>query len=246
MLGSKDAEKLLPLEISESDLAGKFDHTNLQPDATPANIELLCKEAKEHGFFAVCINPCYVRLAHEVLAGTPVKVCTVVGFPLGANSRSTKLFEAEVALGDKADEIDMVMNIGLFKSGRVKEVTEEIAAVVSKVKSAGPEKIAKVIIESALLTANEIEVACKIVVDSGADFIKTSTGFSRAGGATIEALNIINRHRGKLKVKAAGGIRDLNTALSMLRAGADRLGASSSVSILRELRERTRQGAWSS
>jgi deoxyribose-phosphate aldolase len=103
-----------------------------------------------------------------------------------------------------------------------------------------------VIIESALLTANEIEVACKIVVDSGADFIKTSTGFSRAGGATIEALNIINRHRGKLKVKAAGGIRDLNTALSMLRAGADRLGASSSVSILRELRERTRQGAWSS
>jgi deoxyribose-phosphate aldolase len=231
--------------ICESDLAGKFDHTNLQPYATAADIELLCQEAKEHRFFAVCVNPCYVRLAGEVLAGTPVRVCTVAGFPLGANARSTKLFETERALGDKADEIDTVMNIGFFKSGRLAEVTDEIGEIVSKVKSTSPGKIAKVIIESALLTPNEIEIACQIVRDSGADFIKTSTGFSKAGGATLEALKIIDLHRGRLKVKAAGGIKDLDTALSMLRAGADRLGASASVSILRELRERTRQGTQS-
>jgi deoxyribose-phosphate aldolase len=239
---SSNPEKWLQVEISESEFAGKFDHTNLQPEATVADIELLCTEAKDHNFFAVCVNPCYVRLARDVLAATPVRVCTVIGFPLGANCRSTKLFETEVALGDGADEIDMVMNIGFFKSGRLAEVTQEIGEVVRKVKSGDPEKIAKVIIESALLTPREVELACKIVGDNGADFIKTSTGFSRAGGTTLEALQIINLHRGKLKVKAAGGIKDLKTALLMLDAGADRLGASSSVSILRALRERTRQG----
>ena len=239
---SSNSEKWLQVEISESDLAGKFDHTNLQPEATLANIELLCTEAKNHNFFAVCINPCHVRFARDLLAGTPVRVCTVIGFPLGANCGSTKLYETEVALGDRADEIDVVMNIGFLKSGRLGEVTQEIGEVVRKVKSGDPEKIAKVIIESALLTPREIELACKVAGDTGADFIKTSTGFSRAGGATLEALKIINLHRGKLKVKAAGGIKDLKTALLMLGAGADRLGASSSVSILRELRERTRQG----
>jgi deoxyribose-phosphate aldolase len=233
-------DKWRQLEISEADLASKFDHTNLQPDATMADIELLCKEAKDHGFLAVCINPCYVRLAREVLVGSPVKVCTVVGFPLGANARSTKLLEAEVALNDKADEIDVVMNIGWFKSGRSAEVAEEIGQIVTAAKSARADEIVKVIIESALLMPDEIKLACQVVNQSGADFIKTSTGFSRAGGATLEALKIINVHRGKLKVKAAGGIKDLSTALAMLQTGVDRLGASSSVSILSELRERTR------
>jgi deoxyribose-phosphate aldolase len=147
---------------------------------------------------------------------------------------------------DGADEIDMVMSIGFFKSGRLVEVTEEISEIVAKVKTASAEKIVKIIIESALLTPKEIELACKIVGESGADFIKTSTGFSRAGGVTLEALRIINVHRGKLKVKAAGGIKDFHTAFSMLRAGADRIGASSSVSILSELRELTRQVTQSS
>src|SRR5579864_4793709 len=135
MPGSENIEKRLPLEISEADLACKFDHTNLKPDATVADIELLCKEAKDHGFFAVCINPCYVRLARDVLFGSSVKVCTVVGFPLGANARSIKLVETEVAIGDEADEIDMVMNIGWFKSGRSAQVTEEIRQIVNRVKS---------------------------------------------------------------------------------------------------------------
>jgi len=237
MPGSEHNPKPLQSEISEANLASKFDHTNLQPDATAADIELLCREAKDHDFFAVCINPCYVRLARNVLSGSPVKVFTVVGFPLGANASSTKLAETETGLRDGAEEIDMVMNIGAFKSGRTAEVIEEIRQVVRIVKSAGAEKICKVIVESALLTSSEIEQACKIVNTAGADFIKTSTGFSKAGGATIEAVDLMNRNRGKLKVKAAGGIKDLNTALSMLYAGADRLGSSRSVAILAELRE---------
>jgi len=237
MPGSEHAKKPLLAEISEANLASKFDHTNLQPDATAADIELLCREAKDHSFFAVCINPCHVRLARNVLSGSPVKVCTVVGFPLGANASSTKLAETETALRDGAEEIDMVMNIGGFKSGRTAEIIEEIRQIVGIVKSASTEKICKVIVESALLTLNEIEQACKIVNTGGADFIKTSTGFSKAGGATVEVVEFMNCNRGKLKVKAAGGIKDLNTALAMLCAGADRLGSSRSVSILAELRE---------
>lgn len=237
MPGSEHTKKPLQVEISAANLASKVDHTNLQPDATAADIELLCREAKDHSFFAVCINPCYVRLARNVLSGSPVKVCTVVGFPLGANASSTKQAETETALRDGAEEIDMVMNIGGFKSGQTAEVIEEIRQIVSIVKSAGAEKICKVIVESALLTSSEIERACKMVNAGGADFIKTSTGFSKAGGATVEAVNLMNRNRGKLKVKAAGGIKDLNTALAMLYAGADRLGTSRSVAILAELRE---------
>lgn len=242
MAGSDNVDKWPPEELFEANLARKFDHTNLQPDATVSDIESLCREAREHRFFAVCINACYARLAQELLRRTPVKVCTVVGFPLGANASRTKLVETEVALADQADEIDMVMNIGWFKSGRLAEVADEIGQIVRKIKSGSAEKISKVIIETALLTPNEIEQACKIVSGSGADFIKTSTGFSKAGGATVEALQIIRLHRKNLKVKAAGGIRDLDTALSMLRAGADRLGASSSVSILAELRTYIQEG----
>lgn len=223
--------------ISKDELARKFDHTNLQQEATEGDITRLCEEAVRCGFFAVCVNPCYVRLAGTLLSGTSVKICTVADFPLGANIASIKVAETEEALGQGADEIDVVMNVGLFKSGRTAEVETELRQVADKIKSAGASKISKVIIETGLLSSKEIEVACKIVNQSGADFIKTSTGFSKAGGATIEALEIIQRHRGKLKVKAAGGIRNLDTALAMLRAGADRLGASQSVSILEELQK---------
>ena len=223
--------------ISKEELARKFDHTNLQQDATEGDITRLCQEAVRCGFFAVCLNPCYVRLARNLLSVSSVKVCTVVGFPLGAGTTSIKIAEAKEALRDGADEIDVVMNVGLFKSAKTAEVENELRQIVDKIRSAGASKVCKVIIETGLLSPKEIEVACKIVNQSGADFIKTSTGFSKAGGATIEALEIINRHRGRLKVKAAGGIRNLDTALAMLRAGADRLGASQSVSILEELQK---------
>lgn len=221
--------------IPKDELARKFDHTNLQQDATEADVALLCREAAKYGFFAVCVNPCYVRLSRDLLSGTSVRVCTVIGFPLGANTTRTKLAETEGTLGDGADEIDVVMNVGLFKSGKTAEVQTELYQIVSTIKSAGANKVCKVIVETALLNTTEIELACQMVNESGADFIKTSTGFGKAGGATIEALEIIKRHRGKLRIKAAGGIRNLFTALTMLRAGADRLGASQSVSIVEEL-----------
>lgn len=223
--------------ISKDELARKFDHTNLQQEATESDIALLCQEAAEQSFFAVCVNPSYVRRVRVLLRKTSVKDCTVVGFPLGANTTGTKLAETEEALRDGADEIDVVMNVGLFKSGKIAEVETELRQIASNVKSAGVDRICKVIVEAGLLNAAEIELACKIVNHSGADFIKTSTGFSKAGGATIEAVEIMNRHRGRLKIKAAGGIRDLNTALALLRAGADRLGASQSVSILKEFQQ---------
>jgi deoxyribose-phosphate aldolase len=228
--------------ISKDDLACKFDHTNLQQEATESDIALLCKEAAACGFFAVCVNPSYVQMVRDLLRKTSVKVCTVVGFPLGADTTGTKLAETEEALHEGADEIDVVMNVGLFKSGKIAEVETELGKVASSVKSAGADNVCKVIVETGLLNAAEIELTCKIVNHSGADFIKTSTGFSKAGGATIEAVEltiyallIFNRLGGCLNKKAAGGIRNLNTALALLRAGADRLGASQSVAILDEL-----------
>ena len=223
--------------ISKDELARKFDHTNLQQEATESDIVLLCKEAAACGFFAVCVNPSYVRIVRHLLRKTSVKVCAVVGFPLGANTTGTKLAETAEALHGGADEIDVVMNVGLFKSGKTAEVETELGKIASSVKSGGVDRICKVIVEAGLLNPAEIDLACKIVNHSGADFIKTSTGFSKAGGATIEAVEIMNRHRGRLKIKAAGGIRSLNTALALLRAGADRLGASQSVSILKELQQ---------
>lgn len=221
--------------ISKDELARKFDHTNLQQEATESDITLLCKEAAEHGFFAVCVNPSYVRMVRDLLRKTSVKVCTVVGFPLGANTTTTKLAETEEALREGADEFDVVMNVGLFKSGKIAEVETELRKIARSVQAAGADKVCKVIVEAGLLNATEIELTCKIVNHSGADFIKTSTGFGNAGGASIEAVEIMNRYRGRLKIKAAGGIKNLNTALALLRAGADRLGASQSVSILKEL-----------
>ncbi len=223
--------------ISKDDLARKFDHTNLQQEATESDIALLCKEAAENGFFAVCVNPSYVRRVRDLLRKTSVKVCTVVGFPLGANTTGTKLAETAEALHEGTDEIDVVMNVGLFKSGKIAEVETDLRQIASSVQSAGADRICKVIVEAGLLSAAEIELTCKIVNHSGADFIKTSTGFSKAGGANIEAVQIMSRYRGRLKIKAAGGIRNLNTALALLRAGADRLGASQSVSILKELQQ---------
>ena len=221
--------------ISKDELARKFDHTNLQQEATESDITLLCQEAAGHGFFAVCVNPFYTRLVRNLLRNTPIKVCTVVGFPLGANTTGTKLTETEEALRNGADEIDVVMNVGLFKGGKVAEAETELRQIASSVKSVGTDRLCKVIVEAGLLNAAEIELACQIVNRSGADFIKTSTGFSKAGGATVQAVEIMNRHRGKLKIKAAGGIRNLDRAQALLRAGADRLGASQSVAILNQL-----------
>src|ERR1700730_661342 len=200
--------------ISKDELARKFDHTNLQQEATELDIALLCKEAAACGFFAVCVNPSNVQMVRELLRKTSVKVCTVVGFPLGANTTGTKLAETEEALHDGADEIDVVMNVGLFKSGKIAEVETELRQIASSVKSAGADRICKVSVEGGLFDAAELELNCGIVNHSGADFIKTSTGFSKAGGATIEAVQIMNPHRGRLKIKAAGGLGPLNRPLA--------------------------------
>src|ERR1700730_3953769 len=171
--------------ISKDELARKFGHTNLQQEATESDIALLSKEAAENGYYAVCVKPSHVQRVRDLLRKTSVKVCTVAEFPLGANTTGTKLAETEEALRDGADEIDVVMDVGLFKSGNIAEVETELQQIASSVKSAGVDRICKVIVETGLLNAAEIELACKIVDQSGADFIKTSTGFSKAGGATI-------------------------------------------------------------
>src|SRR4029077_20436127 len=164
--------------ISKDELARKFDHTNLQQEATESDIVLLCKEAAACGFFAVCVNPLYVRMVRDLLRKTSVKVCTVVGFPLGANTTGTKLAETAEALHEGADEIDVVMNAGLFKSGKIAEVETELQKNAGSVKSGCCDRICKLFVEAGLLKPAEIDLACKIVNHNGADFIKTSPGFS--------------------------------------------------------------------
>lgn len=215
--------------IKPEQLAPMIDHTLLRPDARPEEIERLCREARENGFAAVCVNSCYVPLVSRLLKGSSVKVCTVVGFPLGAASTESKVFEAEWAVRQGAQEVDMVMNLGWFKAGETARVQEEMAAVVKA--SAGA--LVKVILETCLLTGEEIRRACALAERAGARFVKTSTGFS-SGGATVEAVKIMKESVGqRLMVKASGGIRDLASALAMVEAGADRIGTSSGVKILR-------------
>jgi len=207
-----------------------IDHTLLRPDAIPAEVEKLCVEAREHSFCTVCINPCYVPLASRVLRGSGVGVCTVIGFPLGASSSRTKAFEADAAVKEGAAELDMVLTIGLLKAGENEQVREGIEEVVE----ASWGRAVKVIIETCLLTNEEKERAARIVVDAGAAFVKTSTGFS-TGGATVEDVALLRRVVGPdFGVKAAGGIRDLLTARKMVEAGATRIGTSSGVKIAAE------------
>lgn len=212
-------------------IAGMIDHTLLKPDATRAQIEQLCKEGRKYNFVTVCVNPVWVKLCKELLAGSEVKICTVSGFPLGASKSEIKAKEAEEAIKDGADEIDMVMNIGAFKTGDFKLVEEDIKAVRSVI---GKDNILKVIIEVALLTNEEKVKAAEIVKSCGADFVKTSTGFGY-GGATIEDVKLLRKIAGEnMGVKASGGIRDYQTAMNLIQAGANRIGTSSGVLIVQE------------
>ena len=199
-------------------IAKYIDHTILKQDARKEDIERITAEAREYGFASVCVNSCWVKLCHSLLEGTDVKVCTVVGFPLGA------------AVADGADEIDMVLNVGYLKSGMLKEVYEDIVAV----RKACREKTLKVIIETCLLTDDEKIEACRIAERAGADFVKTSTGFSTGGAAVEDIVLMHDAVGGRIKVKASGGIRTLADAEAMIRAGASRIGASAGVSIVKE------------
>ncbi len=207
-----------------------FDHTLLKPEATPEDIKKLCREAKEHDFYSVCVNGCYVALAKEELENTDVKVAAVVGFPLGAMSPEAKAGETTMACDDGASEIDMVINIGWLKEGKYDEVRDDIAAVVACADEFDAE--VKVIIETCLLTDEEKIKACELSLEAGAAFVKTSTGFSTGGATEADVALMRKTVRNEAKVKASGGIRDLETTLKMIEAGADRIGASASVSIL--------------
>ena len=213
------------------DIAKYIDHTNLRAYATKEDIIKLCSEAKEYGFHAVCVNPYRVRLAKKELEGSRVKVASVIGFPLGATPTEVKVFEAEKALEDGADELDMVINIGALKDRDYEYVKRDIEAVVQIAHKRGA--IVKVIIETCYLSDEEKETACRLAMEAGADFVKTSTGFG-SGGAAVEDVKLMRRIVGdKLGVKAAGGIKDYETALAMIKAGANRIGASRGVEIVR-------------
>ncbi len=215
-------------------ILNKFiDHTLLKPDATRAQIEKLCAEAREYHFATVCVNLCWVKLAADLLAGSDVKVCCVVGFPLGATTTLVKMFEADQAIDAGATEIDMVMNVGALKSGLLDFVRTDIAGV-HKSCNAGRKHHAllKVILETCLLTDDEKRQACLLAKEAGADFVKTSTGFS-TGGATIADVKLMREVVGEeMGVKASGGVRSRADALAMIEAGANRLGTSSGVAIM--------------
>lgn len=209
-----------------------FDHTILKPEATEADVIKLCGEAKEHGFYAVCVNSSYVPLAVAQLEGTAVQIAAVVGFPLGACSTEAKAFETDWACGEGAKEIDMVIHIGALKEKRYDYVLEDISTVVAI--ASEYDAIVKVILETSLLTDEEVVKACELSREAGAAFVKTSTGFSTAG-ATAHHVALMKKTVGDdLLVKASGGIRDYKKAKEMIDAGADRIGASASVEILKE------------
>lgn len=206
-----------------------IDHTLLKPEVTKQQILQLCQEAKEYDFAAVCVNPVWVRLCAEQLAGTGVKVATVVGFPLGATTPEVKAFETRQAVEQGATEIDMVLNVGALKSGDKDLVKRDILSVVQ---AAGNQAIVKVILETGVLNDQEIMEASQISVEAGAHFVKTSTGFG-PGGATIHHVKLMRETVGpNIGVKASGGVRDLQTAEAMIKAGASRIGASAGVSIV--------------
>lgn len=215
--------------LKNTDLARIIDHTLLKPEATREQIAALCREAVENNFYSVCINPYWVPTAAELLQGSPVKVCTVIGFPLGATTTRTKALEAEEAIAQGANEVDMVLNIGALKSGAYDLVLNDIKAVV---KSAQGKAIVKVILETGLLNETEKIKACELSVAAGANFVKTSTGFG-PGGATVDDISLMRRTVGpEMGVKASGGVRDYDTAVAMIKAGASRIGTSSGIKII--------------
>lgn len=211
------------------DIAKFIDHTILKPETRKEDVIKVCNEAKECGFYSVCVNPYYVPLAKKELEGSDVKITSVVGFPLGATTKEVKAFEAKKAVKSGADEIDMVINIAALKNREYDIVKEDIKAVVDAIKD---KAILKVIIETCLLTEEEKIKACQISKEAGAHFVKTSTGFS-TGGATVHDIKLMRDTVGTdMGVKASGGIRDRDKALQMIEAGANRIGASSSVAIV--------------
>lgn len=208
-----------------------IDHTLLKADATKDAIIQLCKEARQYDFASVCVNPSWVKVCHDQLKNTSVAVCTVIGFPLGANETATKVFETQVALQNGATEFDMVINLGRLKEGDDAYVVEDIASVVK----AAEGNIVKVIIETALLTNQEKIKACQLCVQAKAHFVKTSTGFS-SSGATVEDVKLMKQTVGsQAKIKAAGGVRSLEDVKAMIDAGADRIGTSSGVALVQGL-----------
>jgi deoxyribose-phosphate aldolase len=217
-----------------ANVASMIDHTLLKPDATRKDIDALCREAAEYGFASVCVNPTWVAECSSRLRGSTVKVCSVVGFPLGASTADTKHYETRRAIFDGAREIDMVINVGALKSGDLRIVERDIEAVTGPCRDAGV--ISKVIIEAALLTDDEKITACTLARAAGADFVKTSTGFG-PGGATAADVALMRRVVGEeMGVKAAGGVRDLEGLQAMVAAGATRIGASAGVRIVQESR----------
>ncbi|MDR0826053.1 MAG: deoxyribose-phosphate aldolase [Mycoplasmataceae bacterium] len=210
-----------------------IDHTILKPEATSEQVRKICHEAIANHFASVCINPTWVPLASDLLNGTDVKVCTVIGFPLGANVTRTKIFETKDAIDNGASEIDMVANIGWIKDNDFEKVTAEI----NEIKSACGSKILKVIVETCLLNDHEKTEVCKCVIAAGADFIKTSTGFS-TGGAKLEDIKlwkkIITENHSHLKIKASGGVKTRKDMIDFINAGADRIGTSSGVTLIKE------------
>ncbi len=215
--------------ITKELMARAIDHTVLKTDAVQTDIEMLAKDAVQHSFGAVCVNSCHVPLVAELLSGSSVQVCSVVGFPLGAMHMQAKVFEAKIAVETGATELDMVINVGALKARDFKSVAADIRAVKE---AAGKGNIVKVIIETCLLTQEEKVQACELAQSAGADFVKTSTGFS-TGGATIEDVQLMKATVGdSMRVKASGGIKDWETAEAMLKAGASRIGTSSGAIIL--------------
>lgn len=223
------APLMSPVKVSTNrDLASMIDHTLLKAEARQEEIEIHCKEAAQYQFFSVCINPFWISRCAELLRGSGVKVCTVIGFPLGANASIIKEKEAAQAVSDGADEVDMVINIGALKSKQYDLVRQDIEAVV---RGAGG-KLVKVILETALLSREEIIIGCRLSKEAGADFVKTSTGFSK-GGATVEHISLMRNVVGPtMGVKASGGVRDTKFAMQLVEAGASRIGASASIAIV--------------
>jgi len=218
--------------MAATNVASMIDHTLLKADATRQQIETLCQEAKDHKFFSVCVNPTWVSTARDLLSGSSVKVCTVIGFPLGATTPETKAFETNNAIENGADEVDMVINIGALKDKNDELVEKDIRAVVEAAKGRA---LTKVIIETSLLTKEEKIRACELAVKAGTDFVKTSTGFS-TGGATVEDIKLMRETVGPdIGVKASGGVRNTEDTEKMIQAGATRIGASAGVAILQGL-----------
>src|SRR5512147_953250 len=228
--GAERLSSTLGVIPQDLNLAKMIDHTLLKPDATQQEIAQLCFEARKYGFASVCVNPTWVSLCAQLLKGSTAKVCTVIGFPLGATSSETKAFETETAIRQGATEIDMVINIGALKARDLETVAKDIRGVVNAAHSRNI--IVKVIIETALLTDEEKTIACLISKEAGADFVKTSTGFA-GGGATVHDVALMRKTVGpEMGVKASGGVRTYEDAAKMIKAGATRIGASAGVKIL--------------